>query len=148
MALAMWNGSVCVTTTVGTSPMPRVTGATLAAISTASSRPRTWPAPVPGPGSKARLSSKVTKSRRAASASATRSVQYPADSSSAGLVSGSRQAAGCQPAPSSATARCSGGRWGCVTNSPYLPADRSPQRQRLPFAYYSARLWRIKGELS
>ncbi len=42
MALEMWNGSVCVTMTVGTSPMRRVSGATRAAISTASSRPRTW----------------------------------------------------------------------------------------------------------
>ena len=41
MALEMWNGSVWVTMTVGTSPMPRVSGATLAAISTASRRPVT-----------------------------------------------------------------------------------------------------------
>ena len=41
MALEMWNGSVCVTTTAGTSPMCVVSGATLDAISTASSRPRT-----------------------------------------------------------------------------------------------------------
>ena len=41
MALEMWNGSVCVTTTVGTSPVWRVKGATRAAMSTASRRPRT-----------------------------------------------------------------------------------------------------------
>ena len=39
MALDMWNGSVWVVTTVGTSPMCRVGGATRAAISTASRRP-------------------------------------------------------------------------------------------------------------
>src|ERR1039457_5348617 len=38
----MWNGSVWVTTAVGTSPMFLVSGATRAAMSTASSRPRTW----------------------------------------------------------------------------------------------------------
>ena len=39
MAFEMWNGSVCVTITVGISPMCRVSGATRAAISTASRRP-------------------------------------------------------------------------------------------------------------
>ena len=42
MALERWNGSVWVTIAVGTRPMCRVSGATRAAISTASSRPRTW----------------------------------------------------------------------------------------------------------
>src|ERR1700722_8912962 len=51
------------------------------------------------------------------------SVQYPAWSSSPGRARGSRQAAGCQPAPSRATARWSGGsgaggRAGSVTGSP------------------------------
>jgi hypothetical protein len=42
IALAMWNGTVWVTTAVGTSPVCLVSGATRAAMSTASRRPRTW----------------------------------------------------------------------------------------------------------
>ena len=53
----------------------------------------------------AKPSSTVTKSSRPRSASATRSLQYPAVSRSAGRASGSRQDAGCHPVPSSATAR-------------------------------------------
>ena len=41
MALDRWNGSVWVVIAVGTNPMCRVAGAARAAISTASSRPRT-----------------------------------------------------------------------------------------------------------
>ena len=41
MALDRWNGSVWVVIAVGTNPMCRVAGATRAAISTASRRPRT-----------------------------------------------------------------------------------------------------------
>ena len=57
-------------------------------------------------------SSMVTKSSRPRSACWTRPTQYAGVNRRPGSASGSRQAAGCQPAPSSATARCSGGRGG------------------------------------
>ena len=41
MALDTWNGSVCETVAVGTSPIRPVSGAILLAMSTASSLPRT-----------------------------------------------------------------------------------------------------------
>ena len=49
MALETWNGSVWVNVAVGTSPMCSVVGATRLAMSTASSRPRTWSMRSPGP---------------------------------------------------------------------------------------------------
>src|SRR4051812_3904236 len=120
----MWNGSVCVTVAVGTSPMRLVTGATRDAISTASSRPRTWSVRSSGPSGRSdwrpSASSKVTKSSVPASASRVRSTQYLAVNSSAGRASGSRQEAGCQPVPSSATDRCR------VIRS--LPVDRQAGR--------------------
>ena len=79
MAFEAWNGSVWVTMTAGISPMERVTGATRAAISTLSSRPRTWSVRWSGAPNWAdcrlRPSSKVTKSSRPRSASVTTSTQ-------------------------------------------------------------------------
>ena len=72
MALEMWNGSVCVTTTVGISPMCLVSGAARAAMSTASRRPATRSVRV---DCRVKPSSMVTKSSRPRSASATTSVQ-------------------------------------------------------------------------
>jgi hypothetical protein len=72
IALEMWNGSVCVTMTVGTSPMPHVSGATLAAISTASRRPATWSV---RDDWTVNPSSMVTKSSRPRSASVMTSAQ-------------------------------------------------------------------------
>lgn len=73
MAFAAWNGSVCVTITVGISPMYLVSGATRAAIKTASSRPQTRLVSA-GDWSPSE-SSMVTKSSSPCSASAMRSVQ-------------------------------------------------------------------------
>ncbi len=126
IAVETWKGSVCVVVTVGINPIRWVTGAIRAAMRCASSRARTRSAPCPGTR---RLSSIVRKSSRPRSASAARAVQYPADVSSAGRAPGSRHAAGCQPAPSSATPRCTrpavsvGGAAGvsfCAMGSPSL----------------------------
>ena len=133
---------MCVTVTVGISPIWLVSGATLAAMRTASRRPRTWSVRSSGSSRSAdwRLSpsSMVTKSSRPRSASVTRSAQYAAVSSSAGRASGSRQAAGCQPAPSSATARCTRCVPGTVICSS-CPASSGADRQRQlrrPPAYF------------
>ena len=77
--IATWNGSVCVVVAVGTSPIRVVSGASRAASSTASNRPRTWSARESGPSSSVdwRLSesSIVTKSSSPRSASATSAAQ-------------------------------------------------------------------------
>ena len=81
--VATWNGSVWVVVTVGTSPMREVSGATRAAISSASSRPRRRlvgsSAPFAGPPKTSDCSEKessmVTKSMPAASDRSTSSVQ-------------------------------------------------------------------------
>lgn len=79
MALERWNGSVWVATTVGTRPMCRVSGATRAAIRTASRRPRTWSVRPSGSVKREdcgpRESSIVTKSSSPRSASVTTSCQ-------------------------------------------------------------------------
>ena len=76
----------------------------------------------------------VTKSARPRSASSTWSTQYPAENSSCGLAAGSRQAAGCQPAPSRAMARW---RWSDMSSS-FLGGQRWPVRQS---SHGAAGLW-------
>ncbi len=79
MPIATWNGSVCVTVAVGTSPIEVVSGASRAASRTASNRPRTWSTRSSGPSNPAdcrpSASSMVTKSSRPRSASATSPAQ-------------------------------------------------------------------------
>ena len=68
-------------------------------------RPRGRPA---GPHGTPKLSSNVTRSTTPASARRVRSTQYAPSVSASGRARSSRHAAGCQPAPSSATATIGG----------------------------------------
>ena len=68
IALEMWNGSVWVTVTVGTSPMSGTTGATRAAIATASTVGRP---PAAGGASESASATRSTPARAASRACAT-----------------------------------------------------------------------------
>ena len=105
------------------SPMCVVTGAISEAMSTASRRPRTWSVRSSRRRERADCSpnesSMVTKSSRPRSAVRARSTQYAAVNSSVGRAAGSRHAAGCHPAPSSATAR-----WTCRSSAAVIGGGR------------------------
>ena len=113
-----------------------------APMSTASRRPRTWSAarrvPLGGADWRARESSMVTKSTRPRSASPTRPPSSRGVNSSPGRRPRPRQAAGCQPAPSRATARWNASLPGTMVSPPLRsPVVGSPRPANQSFTLES-----------
>ncbi|OEI69797.1 hypothetical protein Cus16_0409 [Curtobacterium sp. ER1/6] len=126
--VATWKGSVCVTETVGTSPIERVAGATALTTSRASSRPTTVlvsRSPLASTGPAVKESSTVTASMPRRSCSTITSRQWWRPVGRAAAAPGTRQAAGCQPLPWRAVTRTVRSGMGCV-----LRAGRSITRRR------------------